>query len=161
MFTAPGCNSLGKHGVKTEQPATKTIEARRAEAQEVINILNRWDARMNGHQTQKRAHPRTPYLGCLYLFYGRRRDSVEKEQPGLVVWARNVSPKGLAFVYHEHIEWKRVLLCLSPESGEATWMHAEIVRERKVHNGLWDYGVRFIRRATPEDNLPSIDDVVT
>jgi hypothetical protein len=37
-----------------------STEAKRAEAQEVIDILNRWDARMNGHQTQKRSHERVP-----------------------------------------------------------------------------------------------------
>jgi PilZ domain len=132
------------------------MTARRAEAQEVIDILNRWDARMNGHQTQKRAHPRVPYSGRISLYYGKRRGSVEPEKEGITVWARNVSPKGIAFVYKGRIEWKRVLLCLDPDAGETTWMHAEIVRSRNVHNDFWDYGVRFIRRAAAED-LPSAE----
>ena len=133
-------------------------DARRTEAQAVIDILNRWDARMNGHQTQKRAHERVPYSVRICLFYGRRRGSIEPEQPGITVWARNVSAKGIGFVYKGRIEWKRVLLCLDPDSGETTWMHAEIVRSRNVHNDFWDYGARFIRRATSDDVLPAIED---
>lgn len=135
-------------------------DARRAEAQEVIDILNRWDARMKGHQTQKRAHERVPISVRICIFYDRRRGSVEQEQPGLTVWARNVSPKGLGFVYKGRIEWKRVLLCLDPDSGGTTWMHAEIVRSRNVHNGFWDYGAQFIRRTMSEDELPAVEDAV-
>ncbi|HUE15890.1 MAG TPA: PilZ domain-containing protein [Planctomycetaceae bacterium] len=130
-------------------------------AQEVIDILNRWDARMKGHQTQRRAHERVPISMRICLYHGRRRrDSAEQKEPGITVWARNLSPKGIAFVYKGRIEWKRVLLCLNPDSGETTWMHAEIVRSRHVHNDFWDYGARFLRRATAEDDLPAVEDAV-
>ena len=129
------------------QVSKNPTDNRRAEAQEVIDILNRWDARMNGHQTQKRSHERIPYAGRLCLFPFSRHGTVDADRQGLTVWARNVSPKGIAFVYKGHIDWRRVLFCLDPDSGEATWMHAEVVRSRKVHNDFWDYGARFIRRA--------------
>jgi hypothetical protein len=144
--------------VKTQQ-SRNTVESRRAEAQAVIDILNRWDARMNGHQTQKRAHERIPYFGRVCVFPFSRHHTPDTDRQGVAAWARNVSAKGLAFVYKGHIEWRRVLFCLDPDSGEAKWMHAEIVRSREVHNDFWDYGARFIRRAQPEETLPSIDEV--
>lgn len=142
------------------QPTKNVIDARRAEAQEVIDILNRWDARMNGHQTQKRAHERIPYSGRVCLFYAQRHGAAEPGQAGISVWARNISPKGIAFVYKGRIEWRRVLLCLDPDTNEATWMHAEIVRSRNVHNDFWDYGARFMRRAKENDVLPAVADAV-
>ncbi len=143
------------------QVSKNPTDNRRAEAQAVIDILNRWDARMNGHITQKRSHERIPYAGRLCLFPFSRHGTVDADRQGLTVWARNVSPKGIAFVHKGHIDWRRVLFCLDPDSGEATWMHAEIVRSRKVHNDFWDYGARFIRRAQPDESLPSIDDIAS
>ena len=139
----------------TTQLSSNSTDVRRAEAQEVIDILNRWDAKMNGHQTQRRAHERVPYSVRICLFRRERKSAAEPPKPGLTVWSRNVSPKGIGFIYKGRIEWKRVLLCLDPDSGGATWMHAEIVRSRSVHNGFWDYGARFIRRATREESLPA------
>jgi hypothetical protein len=145
--------------VKTQRRKTP-IDARRAEAQEVIDILNRWDARMNGHQTQKRNHERKPFASRICIYHAERHGAFEKEQEGIVVWARNVSAKGIAFIYKGRIEWKRILVCLDPDSGEATWMHAEIVRCRNVHNDFWDYGARFLRRATSDDALPAVANTV-
>jgi len=145
--------------VKT-QLLTNAADARRAEAQEVIDILNRWDARMNGHQTQRRAHERVPFSVRIRLYNRERSSSAEQPKSGITVWSRNVSPKGIGFVYKGRIDWKRVLLCLDPDSGGATWMQAEIVRSRSVHNDFWDYGARFIRRATREESLPAGQDVV-
>jgi hypothetical protein len=144
----------------TTQLSRNSTEARRAEAQEVIDILNRWDARMKGHQTQRRAHERVPYSVRICLYNRERTSSAEQTKSGITVWARNVSPKGIGFVYKGPIDWKRVLLCLDPDSAGATWMHAEIVRSRNVHNDFWDYGARFIRRATREESLPAGQDVV-
>jgi hypothetical protein len=140
--------------VKT-QLRRNSLEAKRAEAQEVIDILNRWDARMNGHQTQKRSHERVPYSSRVCLYADARNGASEPGEEGITVWARNVSARGIAFIYKGRIEWRRVLLCLDPDSGEATWMHAEIVRSRSVHNEFWDYGARFIRRA-PTENAPPV-----
>ena len=133
------------------------LEAKRAEAQEVIDILNRWDARMNGHQTQKRSHERVLFSSRVCLYADARNGAPEPGQEGLTVWARNVSAKGIAFIYKGRIECRRILLCLDPDSGESTWMHAEIVRSRSVHNEFWDYGARFIRRVSAE-NVPSVDE---
>jgi hypothetical protein len=146
----------GAGGVKTQLPRN-SIEARRAEAQEVIDILNRWDARMNGHQTQKRSHDRVPYAGRIHIYADSRNCAGEEGKEGITVWARNVSAKGIAFIYKGKIEWRRVLLCLDPDSGEATWMHAEIVRSRSVHNEFWDYGARFLRRAATENAPPAVE----
>jgi len=137
------------------QVRRNSTEAKRAEAQEVIDILNRWDARMNGHQTQKRSNDRVSYSSRVCLYPDARNGANEQGQEGLTVWSRNVSARGIAFIYKGQIEWRRVLLCLDPDSGELTWMHAEIVRSRSVHNEFWDYGARFIRRA-PTENAPSV-----
>jgi hypothetical protein len=145
--------------VKT-QLRRNSIEARRAEAQEVIDILHRWDVRMNGHQTQKRSNDRVPCSTRICVFYDPRHGTAELGKSGVTAWARNVSSKGVAFIRKGRIEWKRVLICLDPDSGEATWIHAEIVRSRNVHNDFWDYGARFLRRATPEDELPPVQTAV-
>jgi hypothetical protein len=70
-----------------------STEAKRAEAQEVIDILNRWDARMNGHQTQKRSHERVPYSSRVCLYADARNGASEQDQEGITVWARNVSAR--------------------------------------------------------------------
>jgi hypothetical protein len=145
--------------VKT-QLRRNSIEARRAEAQEVIDILHRWDVRMNGHQTQKRSRDRVPCSTRICVFSDRRHGTAQPDNSGVTAWARNVSPKGVAFIYKGRIEWKRVLICLDPDSGEATWIHAEIVRSRNVHNDFWDYGARFLRRTTPADELPPVQTAV-
>jgi hypothetical protein len=121
--------------VKTQLPRN-SIEAKRAEAQEVIDILNRWDARMNGHQTQKRVHDRVAYSSRICLYADARNGAHEQGQEGLTVWARNVSARGIAFIYKGQIEWRRILLCLDPDSGEATWMHAEITQRPQRILGL-------------------------
>ena len=140
----------GASRVKTQAPAN-TTDTRRAEAQVVIDILNRWDARMKGHQTQKRAHERVQYSVRICVYLRDRKSSGSQAKPGLTVWSRNISAKGIGFIYKGRIEWKRVLICLDPDAGGKTWMHAEIVRSRHVHNDFWEYGARFIRRATCED----------
>jgi hypothetical protein len=145
--------------VKT-QLRKNSIEARRAEAQEVIDILHRWDARMNGHQTQKRSRDRVACSTRICVFPGQRHGTADPEKSGVTAWARNVSAKGIAFIYKGPIEWKRVLICLDPDSGETTWIHAEIVRTRKVHNDFWDYGARFLNRTTPEEELPLVQTAV-
>lgn len=123
------------------------------DAQRVLKILARWDERMRGRQTQKRSHERCAYPARMAVFHheittslGRRGEAVP-----ITVWARNVSALGVGFIYKGQIPAKRIVMCLDPDTGGQTWLHVEIVRRRQVHNEFWDYGAKFVGRATPED----------
>jgi len=135
----------------TRENPMKLNESLRAEAEEVIDILNRWDKKLQGHQTQKRTHERTGYAVPIRLYGPKVPSRGTDENAVITVWARNVSQRGVGFIYKGQIRSKRVILCLDPDSGETAWFLAEIVRSRQVHNEFWDYGARFVSRATRED----------
>ncbi len=108
----------------------------------------RWDEKMQGHQTQKRAKERCMYPARMAVYHHgiKKADSAP-----IAVWARNVSELGVGFIYRGRIPAKRVVLCLDPDTGGSTWLLIEIVRARQVHNEFWDYGAKFIGRSSRED----------
>jgi hypothetical protein len=122
------------------------------DAQRVLKILARWDEKMRGRQTQKRSHERCAYPARMAVFHHEIKASLgRRSEAAITVWARNVSALGVGFIYKGQIPAKRIVMCLDPDTGAKTWLHVEIVRRRKVHNEFWDYGAKFVGRATPED----------
>jgi hypothetical protein len=138
--------------VKSTEANTLPAQSHR-DAERVLKILARWDEKMRGRQTQKRLQERCAYPARMSIYHHEI-----KTQPGrpadaapITVWARNVSALGVGFIYKGQIPAKRVVLCLDPDAGAKTWLLIEIVRRRQVHNEFWDYGAKFVGRATPED----------
>ncbi|GEM_PF-990914 len=123
------------------------------DAERVLKILARWDEKMQGHQTQKRAKERCTYPARMAVYHHgiKARPGQEGDGSPIAVWARNVSELGVGFIYRGRIPAKRVVLCLDPDTGGSTWLLVEIVRARQVHNEFWDYGAKFIGRSSRED----------
>jgi hypothetical protein len=126
---------------------------KRSEAEQVLEILTRWDQRMQGHQTQKRAANRVTFRAPVLLYPRISTANSESAAAPITVWARNISPGGIGFIYKGRIDVKRIVVCLDPESGETAWFHAEVVRRRQVHNDFWEYGARFTGRASRDEAL--------
>lgn len=118
-------------------------------AAEVLDILDRWDQRMQGHQNQKREFDRRPCRTRMTLFIPSA-DSVAgecQEARNTDVWCRNLSQGGLSFVHPRQLKSDEVIICLNPNQGGSQWLHAKINRVRKVHNDFWEYGAKFTGRA--------------
>ena len=69
-------------------------------AAEIFDMLDRWDARLNGHQNQKREHSRVPFRSQIVVELPELADfeNVSEEDAQLRVWARNISPAGVGFL---------------------------------------------------------------
>jgi hypothetical protein len=139
--------------VKSTPTTTSPVESQRTDAERVLEILARWDQKMRGRQTQKRSHERCAYSARMSVYHHdvKPRPGQEADTSPITVWARNISALGVGFIYKGQIRAKRVVLCLDPDAGGKTWLRVELVRSRQVHNDFWDYGGKFIDRATPED----------
>jgi PilZ domain len=132
----------------------------RPDAAQVLDILTRWDRRMRGHQTQKREQERHEYTARMSLYHHdiKPRTGQEKDTSPIDVWGRNVSARGIGFIYKGRIPAKRVILCLDPDLGAKTWIQVEIVRSRQVHNDFWEYGAKFVDRATRQEAERPLND---
>lgn len=124
---------------------TQTAESRDERlACRVLDILDRWDERLQGHQTQKREFPRRKFRARITVYIESDGVAGEcAESMNLDVWARNISQAGLAFVYQGQIKAENIVVCLDPDAGGKMWYQAEIVRSRQVHNEFREYGIRF------------------
>jgi hypothetical protein len=138
--------------VKSTEASTPPAESQR-DAEKVLEILARWDDKMRGRQTQKRSKERCAYRARMLVFHHdiKPRPGRSADAGPISVFARNVSALGIGFIFKGQIPAKRVVLCLDPDAGAKTWLLAEIVRRRQVHNDFWDYGAKFVGRATSED----------
>jgi hypothetical protein len=139
--------------MKAKSSAAPPLASQRADAEQVLDILRRWDHRMRDHQTQKRAQERCSYPARLALYHHgiASADGNDNDPSPITVWARNVSLGGIGFIYKGRIAARQVVLCLDPDLEGTTWVHAEIVRSRRVHNDFWDYGAKFLGRATADE----------
>ena len=114
-------------------------------AQRVLEILDRWDERLAGHQNQKREFPRRKFRARATVYIPETEGMAGEcaESASFEVWSRNLSQAGMAFIYRGQIKTKKIVVCLNPDSGGTHWYQAEIVRSRQVHNEFWEFGVRF------------------
>lgn len=118
-------------------------------ATEVLDILDRWEDRIQGHHTQKREHTRRRLRNKMNVFLpGAESLAGEcQEASSVEVWSRNISQSGICFIHPGQIKADRIIICLDPDRTGTHWFHADIVRSRPVHNDFWEFGARFIERA--------------
>ncbi len=128
---------------------TQTNNTRCRRAEEVLDILDRWSERMQGHQTQKREFLRRSFRTrmTLYLPSSESLAGECQESTSVDVWCRNLSQGGLCFLYPKQLNATKVIVCLNPEQGGTQWFNGEIIRNRQVHNDFWEYGIQFAGRA--------------
>lgn len=131
--------------------ATAVQSAISKEAHQVLDMLDRWDERLQGHLNEKRGHQRQKFRAIVTIEARTIRDvgQTEEVQP-LEVIARNLSPSGLAFIHRQPIDAKRIKVCLNPATGGDRLLKAEILRKRQVHNNFWEYGAAFIKEASED-----------
>ncbi|MCA9094694.1 MAG: PilZ domain-containing protein [Planctomycetaceae bacterium] len=60
------------------------------------------------------------------------------------VWVRNLSRSGISFVSKAPIGCKSVGVHLLQGNNGPIWMQGEVVRERQIQDGFWEFGVEFI-----------------
>ncbi len=131
------------HTVPAMQTLDKSLEKRTKAAQRVLDTLDNWSQRLTGHISQKRLHQRSTYRANITVYIpnddgAARIDDCRAE----CAWARNISCRGLSFLFDGLIRGNHVLVCLK-NGRRLMWFKTEIVRMRLVHEGFWEYGVLF------------------
>jgi len=133
------------------QPLDETVET-------VLCALDRWTARNDGHHTEKRATRRHPYRALIEVAaqLPNYKDVVRFE-----AFTRDISVAGLAFVVSRQIPSEfggqvvtaagllvpeKIILIRLPHGDHNVNLLAEIRRLRKVHDNLYEFGVRFVSR---------------
>lgn len=61
-----------------------------------------------------------------------------------VVWARNLSRSGISFVSEAPLGVKEIGVRLPNAEAGIVWMQGNVMRERPIQEGFWEFGVRFI-----------------
>lgn len=130
-----------------------------ATVESVLSALDRWMERNDGHHTEKRTTQRFPFRGSIVVTarHAATGALVQFEAP-----TRDISVSGLSFVVSrqirtESVEGNIVLASaiLTPETKIVVTLNrgdhdlilvAEIRRVRKVHDNLYECGVRFVGR---------------
>ena len=113
-------------------------------ATRVLDTLDRWSDRLQGHFTQKREFPRRRFRTKVTVYLDGNSGVGESAQSTSVdVWSRNISQGGLCFVYTDQIEAVDMIVCLDAQGDGRLWYSAEVVRSRPVHDGFWEFGIRF------------------
>ncbi len=115
-------------------------------ANRVLDMLQKWDDRFRNHATQKRNHSRRPIKAKITVIIPECKDEVGEIQDRSVteVWMRNVSQSGLCFISYGPVKSKKGEIIVS--LGEK-FMLSEIVRGRQVHDGFWEYGIKYLGQA--------------
>ncbi|MAT16375.1 MAG: pilus assembly protein PilZ [Planctomyces sp.] len=128
----------------------RTAEKLERSAEEVLSILERWDAKNQGHHTQKRQYSRKPYRTKMTVFIPQSEGMAGEsmEATSFTVWSRNISQGGVSFIYPGQLQHGRYLICLDPEKSGSLWFLVEILRSRQVHNEFWEYGANMLERAS-------------
>ena len=117
-------------------------------AQRVLDTLQRWSERFDGHQNQKRQHERRPIRMQLSVYFSESDlpKSSTDNQYALEVWARNISRSGMCFIHNGPIKLGNVIIAFNLGAGETEYFRAQLVRNRQVHDGFWEYGVKFLEK---------------
>ncbi len=124
----------------------------------VLCALDRWTARNDGHHTEKRATRRHAFRAQVEV---AARVASSQDVVRFHAFTRDISVSGLSFVVAKHIpsefggqvvlasslltEEKMILVCL-PHGDHEVNLFGEIRRLRKVHDNLYECGVKFVGR---------------
>ncbi|HVW00443.1 MAG TPA: PilZ domain-containing protein [Planctomycetaceae bacterium] len=120
------------------------------EVHRVLDTLDRWEERLNLHYGAMRGFERKAFRSQVLIAIPPAPPSPRPNEP-FRVWARNVSQGGVSFVYRVELSATKLFVGLLRGDQEPLWFRGEVVRARSVHEGYWEYGVRFLERATPPE----------
>jgi len=126
---------------KTDSSLDKT-------ALRVLDTLDRWSDRLNGHHSQKRGQERKPFRNKMTVYLpGNEQESGGAEANTILeTWPRNMSRSGAGFFCRKPIKADEVIVCLDFGEENPICFRSEIVRCRQVQEGLWEFGVKFLER---------------
>ncbi|MDZ4782775.1 MAG: PilZ domain-containing protein [Planctomycetia bacterium] len=135
----------------------------------VLCALDRWTARNDGHHTEKRTTRRHAFRAQVEV---AARVASSQEIVRFHAFTRDISVSGLSFVASKHIhsevggqviltsglltEEKVILICL-PHGDHEVNLFGEIRRLRKVHDNLYECGVKFVGRDANGDAEPAAE----
>lgn len=130
----------------------KTDNSTDKHALEVLEILDRWDERLQGHHAQMRTSERKKYRRKIVVIIPEcnQEDDQSHQPQSLAVWCRNLSQGGLSFIHSHKLHEGDILLCLNPDCESKLLYNAQITRSRQVHNGFWEYGVKLLSKVELE-----------
>lgn len=112
--------------------------------QEVLDKLDWWDERNQGHHTQKRTSFRP---SCRTLILVQSVDASGKAEVTFKAWTRNLSQGGLSFILPRELPLQAIVITWCDDKAEpASPLRGRVVRFRRVHDGYWEYGVEFLSR---------------
>ena len=115
-----------------------------ARTQEVLDKLDWWDDRNQGHHTQKRSKSRPLYRTLILV---QSVDASDSAEVTFKAWTRNLSQGGLSFVLPRELHLHDVVITWCDGKVEpASRLQGQVVRFRRVHDGYWEYGVEFLSR---------------
>lgn len=126
---------------------TETNPRLETSATRVLAMLRKWDERFSAHATPKRGYERKSFQTKLTVIVPESRSPNGDVYPRqvLAVWTRNLSQGGLAFLTFGRIG------TLSPhviiKLGEK-YMLSKIMRQREVHEGFHEYGVKYVEEVS-------------
>ncbi len=114
------------------------------QAMRVISMLQNWSDRLSGHVTQKRAHVRKALVTKLTIIIPEScQEAGESQDRSMVeVWTRNISQGGICFISDGKLKTSDAIVIVNIGSK---YMESELVRDRQVHDGFWEYGAKFIK----------------
>ncbi len=117
-------------------------------ARRLLDRLEQWENRLEGHFTQKRTHERLKARGRIAVVVPPPGSSPANLARGrrVEVWTRNVSQGGICFIANEPIPVDQLVLQLRFADGTEHLFLGQIVRRRQVDEHFWEYGVSFVKR---------------
>ncbi len=115
------------------------------QAHSVLDSLDRWDARLQGHQNQKRCHARKKFRTRIIVYVADGDETASEDVEATIVhgWSRDLSAGGIGFISLRELKDPGLTLCLDPEGFGEFWIKARIVRTRKLQDGFHEYGCLF------------------
>jgi len=116
-------------------------------AQRVLESLDRWDERLNGHQTERRERDRAHIRGTIAIAFPESDFALagRQESDYLRVWARNISQSGVGFIYNGIIHAEYIIARLNC-GDEEMHFQARIIRRRQLPEDFWEYGAELLER---------------
>jgi len=132
----------------------QTIDRTEMSIQKVLDRLERWEKRFEGHCAQKRDCVRQQFRGKVTVYIPSVTCDLSEitNSDHINVWTRNISQSGICFVATELITAAHVVLCLRFSEENTAYFRAALVRRRQVAESMWEYGVEFRERIDPSSN---------
>lgn len=126
-------------------PPTPLTSSQNEKAIKLMDSLDRWSRRCDGHFNAKRTQPRNAFRQQVHVFVpdGFREFGERKVDYSFVAWARNLSAGGISILFPGELNFDRAIICLAPEQDQRRCVNATVIRRRRAAEEFWEYGLKF------------------